>query len=245
MSGRKSSEVAAVLEQGQKVRQMTDDMYARQIENDARSYQDSVRQMLDTWKRAGDIEAEFAPESREIFGIQGQRLWEEFSRLSNDCRGKQADMGFGERIRERLKKLDAELQSADNEAASIRQAISRKRNGWYCDDEYRRAEKLVEQYKKLRDARIALGREIGQASQNARQKMHQANSDENRLRGLKAQLDDMNHAARMQREADGMREKIRNTFGDIDEVSAKKFLPDAYKHLQESTEHILHANTED
>ncbi len=244
MSGRKSAEVAAVLRQGESVRKMTDGIYSREIENYRRNY-------LACLDDERTIKSEISAQSinldataKEMFGAEADSYISEFNRLKNSAE-KISLSDESKVIISELNRLDNELDAADAEGESIRQAIKEKYRGWYCDDEYRRAQNLVSTYSNLRDKRANLERRMKNLLTAENQKLSSLQLSERQIKNLTAQISDMNEVANKRKEADSYREELRHALSSINANDAQKFFPADFDSLKKNINAAISRSDDD
>lgn len=240
MSGRKSGEVAGVLAQGEKVRQMGDAIYTEQIERDIKKALESMEKAKDERKKALTYETNLTSEAEEMFSSEGKEKETRFASLKK----KISDISFRESdvtaIRHELKKLDNALIAADREGEAIREAIKGKRNGWYCDDEYRRAQNLVKEYGKLRDQRIGLSKRAEQLRMDASREQNAIVADAQTMQTIKEAIENMNETAKKRQESNAMRESLNKLMNQLPVKEAEKFFADEYAVLKSEIEDAVH-----
>ena len=232
MSGKKSSEVAAVLEQGESVRKFTDGIYTKEIQ---RCYSDYLEN-LDAEKKiktaAAGEEVSLETEAQEMFGAEGTSLEQEFRELKEKLRV-QIISNKGKIIIDGLTRLDSRRDAADREAEDIRQSIQNKKYGWYCDAEYQQAQELLRTYGELRDERVKLERQMKNLLTAENQNLSKMRADSARLKNLAQQLKNMNATAKKRKAADSYRAELRGEIDSIDAKSADKFFASEFAELRE------------
>ena len=238
MSGRKSTEVAAVLKQGESVRKMTDGIFSREIQRAYEKYLQSLN-LEQAIKNSPVQEIELDGAAVEMFGAEGKKLSEELKTLKKNLRAESVT-DKGKNIVGKLKNLDRELEAADREAASIRAAIRNK--DWYCDEEYARAEDLVYRYQNLRDERASLERRMKSLQMQERQNLTAMQSKSDRLKNLISQMENMNNTAKKRVEADGYRRELENALNSTDAKSAEKFFADEFSKLKAKTSELKNSS---
>lgn len=244
MSGRKSGEVASVLRQGEKVRQMTDALYDEQIEKDLRELVKCVQDANEQKLKAIKQEIELYPETTELFELEATKKYELFCDLRQQISSVNFSENPSEEINLELRKLDDELKKADMKAEEIRTAIKAKRNGWYCDEEYKQAQDLVAKYNKLRDRRVELSHRAIDFRQDIRKKINQLTADIHRMQNLYDQLNDMNEIAKRHQESNVMRESLQQMIQNIPKEEAEKFFAGEFSKLKDEIEGAI-ADTDD
>ena len=230
MSGRKSTEVAAVLKQGESVRRLTDDVYSREIQRCYAQYLESLNGERKIQSSAA-VEVALETEAQEMFGAEGNALVGEFRTLKQNLQ-RQTVTDNGKAVLEGLERLDSKLKAADDEADSIRQAIRNK--NWYCDDEYRRAQNLVATYGKLRDERVKLERQMKNLLTAENQKLSAMRESSTRLENLVQQLENMNATAKKRKAADSFRAELQSALESVDAKNAEKFFAADFADLRKN-----------
>ena len=241
MSGRKSSEVANVLQQGEEARKQADESISRQIDEALRAFSAAVEQAQRDQKAALALAVELHPMAKDLFGAKAAEIAQQFQQVKDEAAG----VTFGKsatRIRTELKKLDDELAEADAEGARIRESVTHHQYGWHCDQEYADAQKLVQRYKDLRTQRLGLSHAAVAASQEAHQERTKLAAASKRLQGLKQQIDGMNAVAQKRQESDAMRKDLEAAFAGIDEADAQKFFADEYRALGSDVQALVAAD---
>lgn len=230
MSGRKSGEVAAVLKQGEAVRRMTDGIYSREIENCRKNYLACLDNEREVKSEISSQTANLDSAAREMFGADGNSQLNEFNRLKNSAE-KISLSDESQSVLNELRQLDNELAAADDEGESIREAIKHKYHGWYCDDEYSRAQDLVATYANLRDRRTNLERKMNNLLTAENQKFSSLKSTASQVKNLSAQIANMNTVANKRKESNAYREELRGALSAINVDDASKFFKEDFQML--------------
>ena len=238
MSGRKSSEVANVLRQGEEARKQADESISRQIDEALRAFAQAQREAQDEQKTTLALAVELHPMAGELFGAEATELVQQFQHVKNEAAGEHFE-DSEKKIRTELGKLDRALASADAEGARIRESIQHHQHGWYCDQEYADAKKLVKQYKELRTQRLDLSHEAVSASQAAHQQRTRLSEAAKRLLSLQQQIDGMNAVAQKRQESDAMRQELSGALAGIDAVQAQKFFSKEYATLERDVQSLI------
>ena len=231
MSGKKSSEVAAVLKQGESVRKMTDGIYSREIENCRENYLSCLSAEKKFKSEILKMEVTLTAAASEMFADKARQIVENFSATKNEVENF-SDNDESKKIISDLQRLDNELSAADRTAEDIRQAIRTK--DWYCDEEFKQAQQLVKTYKNLRQSRASLETKMKNLLTAERQKFSAMQSAENRLKNLQAQIISMNEVANKRKEADSFRKELQENFSTINSADATKFFPQEFSELQKN-----------
>lgn len=251
MSGRKESEVVAVLKQGEDVRKTTDEIFSREINNCYRQYRTILSDVTSAKDSAQNKTATLNEDAENMFGDEGRKLLEEFGRVKESL-SEQPVTDEGNALINELNQLDNELKTADAESQAIRDSINKKTKYWYkgeygawqCDKEYEQAEALVETYKNLRSRRIDLERRMKKILSDARQTASATRADSSQLENLATQIANLNTTAQKRKEADAFRQELRNALDAINNDYAEKFLATEFTALKKSAESFCAGNDE-
>lgn len=243
MSGRKSWEVAGVLEQGEKVRKLTDNLLSGEIDKEIKIILDNIKKSNETQNRTNALEINIESEAAEMFKEKAQKVKDEF----NDLKIKIASLSFNEgnvnKIKSELRKMDEALNAADREAREIRESIKGKHH--YCTPEFNRAKELVKVYQKLRDSRMELAKNAADLTRETREILSQIAVDYNKMTDLKLTAENMNDTAKKHKESNEMRESLKEKFGAINVQNAEKFLRDDYNNLRSEIEKSVSLNDDE
>ena len=230
MSGRKSTEVAAVLKQGEAVRGLTDNIYSNQIESDFKNFRRIMSEIGKIQTQNNNIAPSLSAEAKSMFADDSEIQISDFNSACNSLKSMNINESAGENILNQLRTLDNELAAADREAQNIRDSIRGK--DWYCDAEYNRAKKLVANYKQLRSQRVALQNQMTQLSKTASQQLNQAQALSNKIQKLQNNFNSMNETARKRQESNALRNDLKTSLKNISEDWAKKFFSSEYQNLK-------------
>ena len=242
MSGKKNSEVAAVLRQGEDVRRMSDRTFNDQIEKSLDNFRQCMKKIKSLQSDAEKLNANVSAEAETMFGDKAKSQLKAFEDLKAALSKVKLNASEDKNIKSTLNDLDRQLSDADREADAIRNIIRTKPH--YCDDEYRRAQQLVGRYGSLRDQRSALQTRANQVSQSASRTLNQIRADSNQLSDMIKQLDDMNDVAKKRKQANEMRDELRRQLDGIDKSWATKFFSSEYAELKSDVERESKGNDE-
>ena len=244
MSGRKSSEVAAVLRQGENVRRMTDGIYSREIQNYRQNYLSCLDSEQKIKSAISGQSVNLDAAAKEMFGSDGKSRLVEFDNLKKSAE-KISLSDESKAVISELSRLDNELSAADAEAEDIRRAIKNKYHGWYCDEEYDRAQVLVSTYSNLRDRRAALERRMKNLAAAENQKLSSLQATGKKLENLSAQISNMNAVAKKRKEADSFRAELKNSLSAINVNDAQKFFAADFATLQKNINSTISRSDDD
>ena len=241
MSGKKSCEVAAVLQQGEKVRKMTDDIFSKEIADCYKRYRAILDDVTAMKSSATNTTAELDEEAKKMFGADGKKVVEEFARVKKFL-NEQSVVDKGKAITSDLAQLDKKLSTADAQAQSIRDSIRGK--DWYCDAEYAQAQKLLRTYEDLRSERIDLERRMKKILTDEEQRASSMRAEFSRLKNLAEQTAKMNSTAKKRKQADAFRNELQSSLAAIDAANAEKFFASDFASIKQSTAQVIASGDE-
>ena len=239
MSGRKSCEVAAVLERGEKIRKMTDEIFSREIANHYAKYRTVLEDVKATKRSAEDTTAEFDDEAKEMFGDDAHNLLADFINVKKSL-SEQDIADKGEKIMSELGRLDTKLAEADAQAQSIRNSIRNK--NWYCDAEYNQAQSLLRTYESLRSDRVDLERRMKNLLSEENQRASSMRADSARLKNLAEQIANMNATAKKRKQADALRKELNDALATVNAADAEKFFAADFSALKATNAQVIALN---
>lgn len=226
MSGRKSSEVAAVLRGNEALRQETQNRIEQNIDNHTKivlSTQDEINKLAAVIN-AGNLQ--FNEDARKEFPDSCGRQEGDYNYVLADINKIAAEGNGLEEISAALKKIADDLKKSDSEGAAIREAIRSK--DWYCDDEYRRAKLLAAKYKEiLRDQQNLLQKSASLVDQIAKRR-NKARELAKIADNLRIEAANLNEVAKKRTQCNALRNDLQNLYAQIDQDWARKFFADEY-----------------
>lgn len=241
MSGRKSSEVAAVLERAEKNRAATESNYRSAAENSLNSIRKHAETINEYQEELSAISAFLKPETKKELCDEVTALEKEVESLRQKASSEDY-LKILQSLKKRFADYDNKLKELDDKAANVRRAVKEKRNGWYCDQEYAEAQKIQEQMKKFGNQKTGFLREL-EKEENI------AASEEIRIRNLIEQMkkyqkraEELNQRAedmiQLRQEAGKAKNCIHQLIKNINPEYARKFMPDNYHSLCNQAENF-------
>lgn len=233
MSGRKSTEVAAVLEKSEEGRRETQ----RAIRGELSGLNGKISALQ---KEMDDIlsgRATSGPEleeARREFPEQAQRLAGEYEKVMHALRSECSLPNPLDALRKEDDDLTRRLYEADREGASIRQAIARQ--NWYCDDEYRRAQILASTYRGIFSAQQKMLQNGAAALAEMTERRNHARQQGEVLSSLQREARSLENAAQKRRESNALREELRNARNRVDARWAEKLCAPQFETLRRKLE---------
>ena len=146
MSGKKSTEVADLLQQGWAARELTNNRLDDAIRKYAESILKNKKELSGMQVKSGNSET-LSSDASAMFGAEGQKKVQEAAALLQKLKSAVVVEKNAQESAQELKRFAADLQKYDSEAADIRRAISNKYD--YCNRDYTQASALKKKYEKL------------------------------------------------------------------------------------------------
>lgn len=234
MSGRKSTEVNGLLARGKDARNAGNANYLKNISTAEKILRTNQKKILEINSRIAEQQMEISKVCLSEFPKETQQLKNQFDSL---CKANQP-MNYEKTLNAFQKKqqeLETNLQKADEEAERIRQRIRNKE--WYCDEEYRDANKLLKTYKQIAAEKNSLVTEMNQRAQLSNKELIQYQNLEKQILQVCSayrQLEDRaNRLAKLHKKASEARDYIHKAIGKIDRQLAEKFLGNEYRDLKQ------------
>lgn len=231
MSGRKSSEVAQVLKSSQQGRGMTLDTVNAEIGKTS-AYIANVLASNDEIKgQAARIVAQPCAESEKYFPDRSRNLASAMRDLRRRIdSGGPAGNGMAD-INRDFEQIQARLQACDNQAEAIRKAIANKRNGWYCDEEYRQAQNLGASYQQVFSSFMDLLDRAARLRSACEQEHNDLNAALQKLQSLARDVAAMNETAARRQRGDELRGQLDAAFAALDGQFSQKFFASEHEQL--------------
>lgn len=241
MSGRKSCEVADLLQQGQKGRVLTEKALNSSIEENYRNINKSASEIIELQR---GVEAkkvsELSADAKEMFGNESIVIEKNIKDLKNKILDRQIHLQGAKDCLETLKNLNAEISDCDNEATKIRNAIRFKSN--YCDNEYNRAKTLNKRYAKNLSERKGLDTKARMMNINAANILQEVIAEKKSFDIYCNSLENMNKSAANRRQANELREQLKEDWKNIPADWANKFYNDEYQNISNKVKDFLKAS---
>jgi len=228
MSGKKSSEVADVLASAKKARKMTEGMYDSAFD----SYREDIvycDSRLKNIRNECQDNVVVSQEARELFVSESMAQVEKVKDLQTKIKSAKVDLQGLKSKEQELKNIAKELTACDDEADKIASIIRTKPH--YCDEEYRRAERLKEKYQKLAGKRKQIDRDASALVAEAKSVVHQVESWQSQLHGVERIIANLNETAANRKASDGLKKQLQRELKAINVDDAKKFMNQEYVHI--------------
>ncbi|MCM1506594.1 MAG: hypothetical protein NC177_05600 [Ruminococcus flavefaciens] len=244
MSGKKASEVNALLRNGENTRSASMD-----ILNDAFKKAQSACNRLkkaynEAEKEIPSAKLVISDEVKNEFPEAVEKLEKEYndfvSEFHNGRENYIVDVNENS-----YTSLLSRYKDTDKRAEDIRKCISdkihtsRHSDPWYCDDEYRSAGNIAQEYRNLSSAVNSVRSEFTSVCSKAKNNESVIESKKSEFKKIASSVADITkkskEAIEVRKHAKDTRDTIRKEFTEIDKATAGKFLSEDYKILAEKT----------
>lgn len=245
MSGRKSSEVSALLARAGDARvagnanfQNNFDMAIDLLE----SYEKRIKEIC---QNMSGMKVILNQNSYDEFQEESVRLESQFKNLLAEVEQKNYSSVIST-FKMTRQKLDKRLKDADKENDRISNII--KNQNWYLDQEYSEADKLVGIYKNISSEKNALISSINSKVKDGTVYKTYCENKESQLQALTDSMEDLNQKAEkivLCKQASEAKDHLQNAFNDIDKDIANKFMKDEYLTLKETIDDVKKHSDQD
>lgn len=236
MSGKKSTEVADLLQQGWAARELTNNRLDDAIRKYAESVLKDNKELSGLQAQAGASET-LNSDANGMFGTEGQKKVQEAATLLHKLQSAVIVEKNAKESAQELKRFAADLRKYDSEAADIRRAIANKYD--YCNREYTQASALKKKYEKLAADRRALENALKREAAVAHDVLLEAQKVFSQFEAVNKAVRDMNVMAANRKQAEAIRKQITEYKQGIDGKWANKFWQQEYSALMQKTEQAL------
>lgn len=234
MSGKKSSEVAAVLKRAEKTRAATEANYNRSVTGHLQKIRECGEQIKQLEKELAGIQCVISQTADAELSSEAESLRNEWNKTNKDFTVASNVKSLEKQLADKKATYDAELHQLDEQADNIRRIIRSK--SWYCDEEYREAERIHHELKQLNNNKNAFlqememaERKISEAEIRLKRLYEQKLLLTERINELNQRADDI---ASLRQEAQKAKSCVKQMFGKIDSAIAGKFMAAEYGTLQ-------------
>ena len=230
MSGKKSWEVAAVLDQTQKVQKEIFDAYKKEININIGDIDNLVLNISKIKQNIEKIKLENSQAQKEFAGeykdVQTKltKLKQEVSNLNPQKNNLQT----------KLSKIEKEIAQNNQKAQKIRDKI--RNTSDYVNDEYKEAQKLKKEMNNLKKEYQNLKTESTKTKQSLLKIENQLTSKQEEISKLEKSFQDLSTRAKeiqeIRKEASKLKEEIIKNYRSIDKKLADKFRKSQYNQLE-------------
>lgn len=233
MSGRKSTEVNALLARGKNAREAGMANFLNMINKATGGLKENQKEIAEIYGRVYSWNPDIRKESEGEFPQESSHIQMEYERIRKSIQkvDYSNDIDYAE---SKKQSIDTRIIQADKKGDKIREKIRNK--SWYCDDEYRAADKLVREYQDIANAKNKLATEMNRRAKQSNQTLV-------RYQALMEQFDQIIRAEQelnekaakiveLRRQAGDARAYVKRIFGEIDRELAEKFLSKEYHNLE-------------
>lgn len=237
MSGRKSTEVNALLARGREARKAGMGNFLNMTIKAADSLKTNQKEIADIYDRVYSRKPDIKKESRNEFPQESSQIQEEYKRIQKAVQkiDYSGDINYME---SKTKSIESRIKKADARGDDIRKRIRNK--SWYCDDEYREADQLVKEYRDISSEKNRLVEKMNQKAKHSSQILVQYQSLEDQLDQVMAAESELNEKAariiELRKRAGDAREYVKKVFGNIDIELAEKFVSEEYHKMKEEVD---------
>lgn len=238
MSGRKAGEVISLLRSGANTRSAGKANFRRSLEEFMSSVPSNEQKYNSLFNKIQTTEFNFSDEARKECADECKQLETRLKNLKAVLTPVHYDIAYAKNIDS---EYERQFLSLDSKANRIHDAVSSKYH--YCDDEYRRAQNIISEYKSLVSKQK-------QTESDFKNKIAASNQDVSRAEIHKKQLEEMIDTAssidRKAKDIVNLRNKAKDACSfiekagkSIDKNIAEKFLSERYHSLLAEMERFL------
>lgn len=227
MSGRKASEVSALLSRGEQARNAGKTNFNSIIESSRQNIKNKEKEINSISAEIQSINAHISPESEEEFSKESKKLLSDLESVKNNVSISKYDVDF---INKGISEVNKRLDKADKESRQLKDIIKTKPH--YCDNEYSRADKLVQEYKDIKTYQTSIQDKAARLSNEVDIDLRNKKSSLSMARAIQKNIDKLNKKAneivKLRAEANKAKEYVEDLISDIDSSLAEKFMKDEY-----------------
>lgn len=238
MSGRKSSEVAAVLEKAEKNRAASEANYSSAVREHLEHLRKEAEEIRKCVNEISVVKVSVSAEAQKELSAEANLLAKEINVLNKQAVPGVNGTELAAKLEERHHSNESRLQRLDTRAQNVRESIRKKRNGWYCDDEYAEAQRIQADMKTLGNDKTALLHELERSDQEVESNYVRLRSMLEQKKRLEAQIIALNKRAgeivQLRQEAGKARDAVKACFKKVESDIAVKFLKQEYESLNAS-----------
>lgn len=232
MSGRKSTEVSALLKRGELARQASEGNYRNAINNGAKVVKENEKIARAILEEIIGKNMAFSEECRKEFPKEVAAMEEQFMLLKK----KKVD-NYGEKvanIQKDFQSVENKICEANRESEEIRRIIQTKFH--YCTPEYNRADQILQSYKEYAIKKDALVSKMNGVVDQSSQKKTEMDTAKNNLKKLQKKQQELEEKTRkiceLREKANEAKKFLQNQFDKIDEEIAVQFMAQQYDGIQ-------------
>lgn len=241
MSGRKASEVNALLIRGKETRAAGAGNFESIINNAKKDVAFYQKEHDKTARIIKNSDCSISEEAKREFPQESNALVKQFSNIQKRHGKEKYEI---DEIDAEINCIGDELAQLDNKTNEIHSKI--KVNPHYCDAEYAAASKLVEDYKKNAQKRNGLAEKAKRISCKAKLDAASIENSLNELNVLEENIKALNEKAQyiveIRQEAMNIKKFINKTVKEIDKKIAEKFMKQQYREILSLSENLVEIN---
>lgn len=241
MSGRKASEVSGLLSRGSETRRISDNntkdtisICNEKINNFNKEYQDKFEDIK-------KIELNFSKESQQELSTEVDDILDRFKNIKSNISIEKISL---DDVISKNDKIEKNLLSLDEKTKKLYERIRNKND--YCDNEYREATEILQQYKDTSNKRNNILNDAKSIVSKSNITMQNINNIQNELKNLTKSVKNINNKAikivEVREKASEIKLLIEDRIDNIQQNFAQKFLNDKYKQILKIKEEIKTEN---
>lgn len=232
MSGRKSSEVSALLSRAVKAREAGNANFKNNFDRAVELLESCEKRTKEICKDMSSMKVMLNQDSYAEFKAECEMLENQFKSLQMAVEQRSYAILIDD-YKNIRQTLDKKLQEADKENNRISNIIKQK--SWYLDQEYADADKLVGVYNNISNEKNKLISNINNEVKNGTIYANYCENKESQLQALANSMKDLNQKAseivKCRKQASEARNHLQDEFNNIDKNIAIKFMKDEYAKL--------------
>lgn len=232
MSGRKATEVSALLGKAKKAREAGESRYRNCLNNASEEIQENQKQINQYFAKIQKSVCRISKDCTREFPKESKKLSEQFSEVKQ--KNHTDYLEELSELQKRDKKIQNDLSGADRESQNIKDRIRNKSH--YCDVEYRDADQLVSRYKNIANERDRLCSSFNTMVSGSSQESIVLQSAVQRLAELekerKALEEKTKQILQLREKAGEAKAFLKKLMEKIDSDIAEKFMKRQYKQIK-------------
>lgn len=235
MSGKKAGEVAAVLGKAEQIRAAAEANYRNAAQNGLDRIRRAAGNLNQLKQNVKGMKLEISADTGKELRAETEALEKTFCELLRSAEAISDYSPKAAALEKQCRAFDTELQKLDFDARRVRESVKQKRNGWYCDDEFREAETIQSNMRMLSDKKEKFLHEL-------KKQESEIVSDETKIQAVSEQIKKLMtdaqklnqraaEMAKLRQQAGAARDEVQKMAGAVDAETAKKFLSEEYTQL--------------
>lgn len=227
MSGKKASDVSALLSKGVDARKAGEVNFQKIILESKNSIIYHELEYNSIIKNISLMECKLSDEAFKEFETESRGIEKQFIKLKTNLKFKTSNIA---KIEDEVKNLEDKVIRLDKESENLRNLIKTKSH--YCDREYEKANELANEYQRISSMRNQILQRIKGMSSEATLDLCSAKNNLKQIEELMGKITNINDKAKavisIRKKAIDAKQFIVNEINSIDEKIAKKFMKEEY-----------------